>query len=285
MTRPLDIVIDFLRQQEARGINHVDLDESARAFLNQLSKTKGSASVSHSHATADRPIAALQQSQPNAPEPLAPVSLQTVGNTKAEKLADLRRQLITFPQARGLKQLRQTLVFSQGNPDARIVFVGESPSHYDEQQGHPFAGGVSEKFDAILKAMNLSRAEVYLTYLVKFRPAMKNQTTNNRVPVAAEVAEFIPVLAHEMNIVRPEVIVSLGSIASQALCASHETIDSLRGRWHQWEGTSLRVSESPSFLITASLHKKRKFWEDMLSVMEKLSMPISEKQRSYFLSK
>jgi DNA polymerase len=279
MPRPVDIVIDFLREQESRGITHVDLDESARSFLNQLSKRKTAPA-----ATTRMPVAAAEETaEPIIAAP--PVTLTTQGASKAERLADLRRQLLDFPRKRGLAQMRETLVFSQGNPDARLVFVGESPSHHDEQQGHPFAGPVGEKFDLILKAMNLSRSEVYLTHLVKFRPATKNQTTNNRTPTPAELAAFLPALAHEMAIVAPQVIIALGSLPAATLCASSASIDSLRGQWHEWNGIALRTSDAPSFLLTAAQSKKRKFWEDMLAAMEKLSLPITEKQRGYFLNK
>ena len=242
----LDIVIDFLRQQQARGLTHVDLDDRARQFLIQLSKQKKSSPSSPANAEPTRstppaaPVARPVAEPAPVVEPAAPIL--TTGNSKAEKLADLRRQLLTFPQKRGLAQLRQKLVFSQGNPDAAIVFVGEAPTHPDEQQGTPFAGAIGEKLDEILKAMGLSRAEVYITHLVKYRPAMKNQTTNNRTPTAAEMAAFLPVLAHEMEIVRPQVLIALGTHVSQALCESRETLDDLRSRWHKWKSIKPSVT-------------------------------------------
>jgi uracil-DNA glycosylase len=279
MPRPVDIVIDFLREQQSRGITHVDLDEPARSFLKHLAKQKSAPSPAAAPARQAAPITTTP-----APAPLPPLVIQTEGSTKAERLADLRRKLFNLPQSRGLSQLRQTLVFSQGNPDSPVVFVGESPTHHDEQQGHPFAGAVGEKFDAILKAMNLSRAEVYLTHLVKFRPATKNQTTNNRAPTAAEIDAFLPAFAHEMSIVAPRIIVALGSLTSTRLCASDPSADALRGQWHVWNDIALRTTDAPSFLLTAAMNKKRKFWEDMLAIMEKLDLPISDKQRGYFLT-
>lgn len=278
MPRSVDIVIDYLREQEARGITHVDLDEPARDFLRSLSKRKTEPVVTRSNVLEANIAPAVATIAPLAP-------LQTQGSTKAERLADLRRQLQDYPRSRGLAQLRETLVFSQGNPDAKLVFIGESPSHHDEQQGHPFAGPVGEKFDAILKAMNLSRAEVYLTHLVKFRPATKNQTTNNRAPSAEEIAAFVPVLVHEMSIIAPTAIITLGSVPTTTLCATSEPLDSLRGTWHEWQGIPLRASDSPSFLLSAANAKKRKFWEDMLAAMAHLNLPISEKQRGFFLTK
>lgn len=282
MLRPVDIVIDYLREQQSRGITHVDLDDDSRAFLKQLALQKNQSAAP---AAFSRSVAPALTSPTASPEPAVHRTWQTSGQSKAERLADLRRQLMELPRLSQLEQLRPTLVFSQGNPDASIVFVGESPSHHDEQQGHPFGGAVGERFDRILKAMNLSRAEVYLTHLVKFRPATKNQTTNNRAPSQSEMEAFLPALAHEMEIVRPKIIVTLGSLASLGLCAHASCADELRGSWHVWNGMDVRTTDAPSFLLTAANQKKRKFWEDMLAVMEKLEIPISEKQRGFFLTK
>ncbi len=282
MPRPVDIVIDFLREQQSRGITHVDLDDSARAFLNQLSSRRTESPA----LAASRAVIKHEDTEPTrATEPVVRTPWQTQGQTKAERLADLRRQLADLPRRHSLEQLRTQMVFSQGNPDAEIAFIGESPSHHDEQHGFPFAGAVGEKFDLILKAMNLSRAEVYITHFVKFRPATKNQTTNNRAPSNHEIEAFLPALAHEMEIISPRVIVTLGSLTSTRLCPSASSADELRGQWHMWNGISLRTTDAPSFLLTAVHQKKRKFWEDMLAVMEKLSLPISEKQRGFFLPK
>ena len=282
MPRPVDIVIDFLREQQSRGVTHVDLDDAARSFLKHLAAQKNQPAVA---ASPQRSVLPSATNLPASVEPALRLTWQTTGQSKAERLADLRRQLMELPRLSQLEQLRPTLVFSQGNPDAAIVFVGESPSHHDEQQGHPFAGAVGEKFDLILKAMNLSRAEVYLTHLVKFRPATKNQTTNNRAPSHQEIEAFLPALAHEMEIVAPRVIVTLGSLASTRLCSSGATAEELRGQWHSWNGIAIRSTDAPSFLLTAAQQKKRKFWEDMLAVMEKLQLPISEKQQGFFLPK
>lgn len=282
MPRPVDIVIDYLREQQSRGVTHVDLDERARSFLKQLATAKNQPVVP---IAVSSPIAPTPKSSPVTAQPPVSLTWHTTGQSKAERLADLRRQMMELPRLSQLEQLRPTLVFSQGNPDASVVFLGESPSHHDEQQGHPLSGAVGEKFDMILKAMNLSRAEVYLTHLVKFRPATKNQTTNNRAPSHQEIEAFLPALAHEMEIVAPRVIVTLGSLASTRLCSGMATADELRGHWHTWNGIAVRTTDAPSFLLTAAHQKKRKFWEDMLAVMEKLRLPISEKQHGFFLPK
>lgn len=283
--RPVDIVIDFLREQESRGMNYITLDEEARNFLNHLAKQKSptkAAAPSPATSNTPAPRAIPVKETPAAPVAQPAPTLQISGNSKAERLADLKRQLATWPARCSLTTLRPTLVFSSGNPDAAIMLVGESPTHADEAAGFPFSGAAGEKFDAILKAMKLSRAEVYMTYLVKYRPSMPRQTTNNRTPNPAEIAAFLPALQREVDIIQPKVILTLGSVASLALCQQTASPESLRGQWHEWQGIPLRTSESPSLLLTASIPKKREVWEDMLAVMEALKMPIDDKQRGYF---
>lgn len=283
MPRAVDIVIEFLKNQESHGLSHVSLDDNARLFLNHLVKNReGKNAV----ATQKTPASVARVAEKPLDPVVAPLpSLHISGVTKAELLADLKRQLVGWPTACGITTLRPTLVFSSGNADAKIMIVGESPSHADESAGRPFSGPSGEKFDAILKAMNLSRQDVYMTYLVKFRPSMPRQTTNNRMPDAAEIAAFLPVLQKECEIVQPAVILALGSVAARELCPQHSAPPTLRGQWHEWQGMPVRTSESPSMLLTASNVKKREVWEDMLAVMERVGMPIDEKQRGYFLTK
>jgi len=286
--RPVDIVIDFLTAQDARGFSHITLDDQARAFLNHLVKWRSGPpkSVAPKPAPVAENTAAPIAAKPTAAQ-IVMEPLIATGSTKFERLADLKRRCESLVQRSGITTLRDKCVFSSGSPDAAIAFIGDCPTHHDEQSGQPFSGMVGEKFDAILKAMGLTRSEVYLTQLVKYRPAMLRQTTNNRTPNPAEIAAFLPVLALEMQIVQPRLIVALGSVPSIAICASEEPqpLEKLRGNWHEWHGVPVRPSETPAFLLTASNNKKREFWEDLLAAMEKLEMPISEKQRSYFQGK
>jgi DNA polymerase len=273
--RPVDIVIDFLKEQQSRGLEHVTLDDEAREFLNLLVKQR------HAPAKKTEEIPTTPTPEKIAePQRVVP-TLQHASGSKSEQLEHLKKQLADWPQRHGLDSMREKLVFSFGNPDASIMLVGESPGLQDENSGVPFSGPAGEKFDAILKAMGLLRSDVYLTYLVKFRPSMPRQTTNNRTPSPAEIAAFLPALAQEVSIIKPKLIMTLGTIPSVALCGG-TTLEKLRVQWHQWNEIPVRASESPSLLLTASNPKKREVWEDMLAVMEHLAMPINDKQRGYF---
>jgi DNA polymerase len=213
--------------------------------------------------------------------------LVITGQTKAERIASLRAQAEKWPAARQLGTLRDTMVFSTGNLDARIVFVGEAPGYQEERQCEPFVGPAGEKLDAIFKAMGFSRAEVYISNIVKFRPATASQTTNNRKPSPEEMAACLPFIRAELEIIRPECVVALGATAAEGLLGTSLPVAQLRENWHQVDGLPLRATYHPSFLLHSKSGNtdKRKVWEDMLAVMEKLGMPISEKQRGFFLPK
>lgn len=156
-----------------------------------------------------------------------------------------------------------------------------------KNRGVPLAGPSGQKLDAMLKAMGLSRSDIYLTHLVKYRPALPRQLTNNRPPTDREIEISLPILREEIMLVRPKVVVALGAISARGILQSGETpLSALRGTFHTAFNTPVRVTYNPSYLLrTEDISEKRKVWEDMLCVMEQAGLPISEKQRSYFLPK
>ncbi len=277
MSRPIDTVIEFLEAEQARGVTHVLLDEGARVGMrNLLRRVKGKGS---------NPDSAASKTPANMPP--APVNLTIDGNTKAEKLASLRAQAESWAPAKALGTLREVMVFATGDPEARIMLVGEAPGHEEEKKREPFVGPAGMKLSDILKAMGLSRQEVYISNIVKFRPAMARQTTNNRKPGADEIAACLPFIRAEVAIVRPACIIALGGTAAEGLLGLTGTVGSMRGSWHQFEGIPVRVTYHPSYLLQtgASQSIKRQLWEDMLAAMKHLGMPISTKQQAFFLPK
>lgn len=289
MIRPVDAVIEFLEAEQRRGASHVLLDDEARDHLRELHRR---ASQATAQPAPTRPATAaasnLQSPQPSAP-PAIPSAIPIVtGTTKPERLASLHQQAARWPAAIALTSLRPTMVFATGNPDARIMLIGEAPGHEEEKKGEPFAGSAGGKLDQILLTMGTSRSEVYLTNIMKFRPATPRQTTNNRTPNAQEIAACLPFVRAEIEIVRPQCIIALGSTAAESLLETSTAVSDLRGSWHEVQGIPVRVSYHPSCLLstkTSNNNTKRLVWEDMLAVMERLEMPISEKQRNFFLPK
>jgi DNA polymerase len=222
-----------------------------------------------------------------AAAPLLKQDAVVSGSSKAEQLAGLRKQAERWAPAFALGTLRETMVFATGNPDAEIMLVGEAPGYNEEKEGEPFVGPAGQKLNDILKAIGLRREEVYISNLVKFRPALPKQTTNNRKPSPEEMAACLPLVMAEISVVQPKLIIALGGTAAEGLLGLEGTVGSMRGKWHEVSGIPARVTYHPSYLLQSggSNDVKRALWEDMLAAMEKLGMPISEKQRGFFLPK
>jgi DNA polymerase len=167
------------------------------------------------------------------------------------------------------------------------MFVGEAPGYNEEKEGEPFVGPAGQKLNYILKAMGIQRADVYISNLVKFRPSLPKQTTNNRKPSPEEMAACLPLVMAEISVVRPKLIIALGGTAAEGLLGLEGTVGAMRDKWHDLSGIPARVTYHPSYLLQSggSNDVKRALWEDMLAAMEKLGMPISEKQRGFFLPK
>ena len=206
------------------------------------------------------------------------------GRTMEDKLQYLRNLAQNWKPARELNSLRDTMVFATGNPHTKLMLIGEAPGYYEEVQQEPFVGRAGEKLNQILRAMGLSRDMVYISNIVKFRPALPNQRTNNRAPTPEEIEACLPIIMHEIRVIRPKMIIALGGTAAVGLLGEQGSVSSMRGRFHDLNGIPVRVTYHPSYLLRSdSPREKRKVWEDMLAVMERLDMPISEKQRGYFL--
>jgi len=293
-------LIDYLRELEGRGEKYISVDDDARKILREFylrarNGTVASASaVSPNKAAGVKPVAAktadvaeLSAETPHVEtqqhDAAAADGLQASGSSAKEKIASLKRQVAKWPAVLALADLRKTMVFSVGNPEADIMLVGESPGYDEERLGEPFVGKAGQKLDGILKAMGVERNNTYITNILKFRPAMPNQTTNNRQPTSEELAAFMPFIQEEIKVVAPKVIIALGGTAAQALLAREESLVNMRGEFHDCDGVPLRVTYHPSYILhNEATSEKRKIWEDMLAVMDLLQMPVSEKQRGYF---
>jgi DNA polymerase len=132
--------------------------------------------------------------------------------------------------------------------------------------------------------MDLTRDTVYIGNILKCRPDTPGQSAGNRKPTAEEMATCIPYLHEQIDLIRPKVIVALGATAVEGLLGKTIGITRLRGTWHTYRGTPLMPTYHPAYLLrNQALSEKRKIWEDMLQVMERLGMAISDKQRSFFL--
>jgi uracil-DNA glycosylase len=208
-------------------------------------------------------------------ESAAAVTENSVGSShasvgsKVETLDDIRLELGECSRCT-LGKTRNSLVFGVGNPHARIVFVGEAPGRDEDLQGEPFVGEAGQLLTKIIEAMQFSRSEVYICNLLKCRP------TGNRNPHNDEIEQCQPFLLRQLKAIGPEVVVCLGTFASQTLLQSTEPISALRGHFHDYHGIPLMPTFHPAFLLR-NAGKKRYVWEDMQQVMKLLGKEILKK--------
>lgn len=212
--------------------------------------------------TGDERVDAVQQECVPAGESHAPEKLETIRN----EMGDCRRC--------SLGDNRTNLVFGVGNPDARLVFVGEAPGREEDIQGEPFVGEAGRLLTKIIEAMGFSRKDVYICNVIKCRPP------GNRNPSPEEVESCHPFMLRQIQAISPEVIVALGTFAAQTLLRTREPISRLRGRFHDYHGIQLMPTFHPAYLLRNPA-MKREVWDDMKAVMRKFGMePSAPKQGS-----
>ena len=203
---------------------------------------------------------------------------------KVDKLVAINERVCACGKCPNLANSRTQTVFGVGNPDADLMFIGEAPGVDEDAQGEPFVGRAGQLLTKIIKAMGFAREEVYIANILKCRPDTPDSTYGNRPPTPREMQTCRPYLMEQIEIIKPKVIVALGAVAVEGLLGMSTPMRQLRGRWNSFNGTPLMVTYHPAYLLrNQSLSEKRKVWEDMMQVMDRLEKPISEKQRNYFL--
>lgn len=184
--------------------------------------------------------------------------------SNADKLAYLRDYLGDCQRCR-LCQTRTHVVFGDGNPRARLVFVGEAPGFHEDKQGVPFVGKAGDLLTKMIEAMGLTRDDVYICNVLKCRPP------DNRNPRPDEIRECSPFLKKQLQVVQPEVIVGLGKFASQWLVGADQSMGELRGQWHQWQGIAVMPTYHPAYLLRQP-QQKASAWADLQLVMQRLGL-------------
>jgi uracil-DNA glycosylase family 4 len=160
-----------------------------------------------------------------------------------------------------LWQSRTRLVFGVGNPQARLMFIGEAPGGEEDRQGEPFGGAAGQLLNRLLEKLELSRQEVYITNVVKSRPP------GNRNPDAEEITACRPFLLKQIQAIQPQIIVTLGAVATHALLESKDPLHRLRGNWQRWRGIAVMPTFHPSYLLRVP-QERIKTWEDMQQVLK-----------------
>jgi uracil-DNA glycosylase len=168
---------------------------------------------------------------------------------------------------------RNKLVFGDGDPEARLMFVGEGPGADEDAQGLPFVGRAGQLLNNMISAMGLKREQVYIANIVKCRPPQ------NRTPEPDEANTCSPFLFQQIDVIRPEVIVALGATAATYLLGQRQPLAGLRGRVHSWRGSKLIVTYHPAFLLRDPRQKKEA-WADLQIAMRELGLKPPAKSES-----
>jgi uracil-DNA glycosylase len=165
---------------------------------------------------------------------------------------------------------RRKIVFGDGDPAARLMFVGEGPGADEDATGVPFVGKAGQLLNNMINAMGLKREEVYIANIVKCRPPA------NRVPEPVEANTCSQFLLRQMDVVQPQVVVALGATAATYLLGARQSLAGLRGRWHSCRGAKLAVTYHPAFLLRDPT-KKGDAWKDLQMVMAELGLKAPAK--------
>jgi DNA polymerase len=185
-------------------------------------------------------------------------------------LRQIREDIGDCTRCRLHKQGRKQIVFGVGNPRADLMFIGEAPGADEDEKGEPFVGRAGQLLTNMIKAMGLSREEVYIANIIKCRPP------GNRTPERDECETCSPFLMRQIEAVAPKAIVALGAVAAKTLLTINAPMSELRGRWYDFRGTKLAVTYHPAFLLRDPRQKKET-WKDLQMVMKELGLKAPEK--------
>ena len=199
-------------------------------------------------------------------------------------MSELRSRACACQKCPHLVQSRKNVVFGVGDVQSPILFVGEAPGAEEDEQGEPFVGKAGQLLTRIIQTMGFSRDSVYIANILKCRPDTPGQAAGNRKPTPEEMQTCFPYLLEQIDVIQPKAIIALGATAVAGLLGKTLGISKLRGQWQTFRGVPVMPTYHPAYLLrNPALSEKRKVWEDMLQVLERLGLPINEKQRGYFL--
>ncbi|MEZ5278279.1 MAG: uracil-DNA glycosylase [Opitutaceae bacterium] len=320
----MEALIAELNRLKQEGVTHVAVSDDAlehlravvalrsggqRALVEDRATKSGRVSLPENHIRTEDAAKTLAEiftaanaNARNAPEPVASPSKGAAGDsapgkiplpspivlpvgTKQHRWEALRDRVLNCPECNAHVQPGKKVVFGIGNLDADIFFCGEAPGAEEEIKGEPFVGPAGEVLTKIIKAMGLTREDVYIGNIMNWRPEMPT-AHGNRPPTPEETAFCLPYLRAQIEVVNPKVVVALGATAAKGLLGAEQfsTLGRARGQVHTFENRPLVVTYHPSYLLRSQpLRTRRMVWEDMLQVMELVGLPISEKQRGFFL--
>ena len=188
---------------------------------------------------------------------------------RTETLEDIRTDLGECRRCK-LESGRKHIVFGEGDPAARLVFVGEGPGYEEDRQGRPFVGAAGRLLTKIIAAIGLDRDQVYICNIIKCRPP------GNRNPEPDEIESCAPFVRRQLRAIAPEFVCTLGTFATQTLLQTNQPISRLRGRFHEWMGMRVIPTYHPAYLLR-NPERKRDAWEDLKLLMQAMGLPLPGK--------
>jgi uracil-DNA glycosylase len=199
------------------------------------------------------------------PKAVAPAAAVTVDDSNGKTLLADLQAIATVCEKCKLSKTRTQVVYGVGNPNADLMFIGEAPGRDEDLKGEPFVGRAGQLLTDIIKAMKLTRDDVYIANVVKCRPP------ENRNPEPEELDACRPYIRRQVAIIEPKVIVTLGKFALQSLMEKSYGITATRGQWLEYNGVKVMPTYHPAYLLRTPSAKKD-VWEDMKKVMAELRM-------------
>ena len=290
MSTGLEAIANELRRLQRDGVDRVFVEDDTMHLLlpqeHQLSesplKSEQSAAPSPSVKTSTQNAATPKA----APLPAPPI-IELPDGDATSQLAWLKERVLACQVCKEQFGEGGKIVFGTGSAQADIFFCGEAPDADEAREGEAFVGKSGQLLGKITRAMGLTSERVYTTNILKWRPE-HNKPYGNRPPTLDEMRFCLPYLKAQIEIIQPKVIVALGNTTVSGLFGHdpERKMAAVRGTWEQFEAIPVIITFHPSYLLrNGTLKTKRIVWEDMLQVMEKCSLEISDQQRGFFLPK
>jgi DNA polymerase len=274
-----DQTLEFLKPRPTAQPEQAQLSQELQMLVENTSSPVKNTQPQNSSTKASTTI--------GKPLPAQAPTVELPGGNAETRMAWLREKVENCPTCNEHLSRFGKIVFGIGNPSADIFFCGEAPGADEEKAGEPFVGPAGKLLTKIIQAMGLQRSDVYIGNILKWRPE-HDKPYGNRPPTIEEMNFCLPYLRAQIEITQPKVIVALGNTAVSGLLGPDpkRKLSQIRGQWHTFGNIPLMITFHPSYLLrNGTMGTKRKVWEDMLKVMEKTGMEISDRQRGFFLPK
>ena len=270
-------IYDFYRRAVPEGMlaayaDHAEEERAAEAaplYAPLVLHLDSDFSTGGDLARKSKPASDILLSLTNPPHPAAqsalPEAAASATNDRAGALRIIREDLGDCTRCVLHQQGRKQIVFHTGDPFAELMFIGEAPGADEDEQGVPFIGRGGQLLTNMIKAMGVTREQVYIANIIKCRPP------GNRTPERDECETCSPFLMRQIDVVRPKVIVALGAVAAKTLLQINAPMMEFRGRWFDFRGAKLAVTYHPAYLLRDPRQKKET-WKDLQMVMAYLGL-------------